>query len=215
MCQKSLFEKDHSHQSYIQEKVQPYFPALWKSFVDPWNDLQRRRRDDHDFAHLSGADSAHWMHAQSVHRASLLFSQHHPNVRIQDAKYGTSRMFTLLVEDEISISLKKFRGPLLKSNYATFHNKGYWTQSLFAEPSYNVIFGYKLFKSETEIRVFLTYPVDHESNGWAFRIPDQSEAAAKLEFVAPDTSQGSEEERKRRVRPTRKQAAKGNRGQTG
>lgn len=205
--QKSLFGDDLSHEAYVEQKLRPYFPALWKSCVDPFNDLLRRRQEDHAFSHMVGVHSAHWMNPQSTELATRLFSQHHPEVRIQDAKYGTDRMFALFVDDEISISFKKLRGRLVRSNYPTKHNRSYWKQSLFPKEFSHVIFGYKLVRSETDIRLYLTYPTDDESNGWVIPITDQSDAASKLDLESIDTSQGREEERKRRVQPRRKPAA--------
>ena len=82
-------------------------------------------------------------------------------------------MFSLIVGEEICIHLKKFRGKLLRSNYSTKHNPTYWWQRNALFPGlkeYHVIFGYKLFRAETMMRMFLTYPVGQEQNGWALRI---------------------------------------------
>jgi len=208
----TLFGEDFSFQGYVTGKLAPYLPARWTSFQEPWEDMQRRRLDDPHFAQLTQEENAWWIHSRALKVATRIFSAHHPEVRIQDKAYGTARMFSLIVGEEICIHLKKFRGKLLRSNYSTKHNRAYWWQCVGLFPGlkeYHVIFGYKLFRAETLMRMFLTYPVGQEQNGWAMRIEDQTEAARQMGLAAPP-SQGREDERKVQVvpKPKRKQGRK-------
>jgi hypothetical protein len=199
--QQSIFGEDLSLQGHITTKLSPYLPALWKSFQAPWEDVQRRRLDDPVFARMTGEDSAWWLHGRAIEVATELFATYHPEVRIQDKVFGTKRMFSLIVDDEIFIHLKKLRGRLLRSNYPTRHNGLYWHQrSLPGIKTYHVIFGYRLLRAETLLQMYLTYPTGRRHNAWAQLIEDQTEAAKKLDLAATP-SQGREDERKVHVVP--------------
>src|SRR5262249_31291481 len=139
-------------------------PLLVASILEPWNELQRYRETDVNFADLTEDEVAQWMTIQAAHRARKLF-----------ADEDTTQLLTLhgklvlLVKDQFAITIKKlskrklkrFSPPeLSRSNYQTPRNVRFYRQlkNLGLPDVPRIVLGYQLLDLMTDIRIWIAYP---------------------------------------------------------
>ena len=175
--------------------LEPYYPDLWWTVMEPWRDVQERRLVDAAFRRRKGRDLAWWLYPEMVHLAETIFESH--DLRPILLENG---MFALRYQDKLLITFKRLKRRRFKkklrrlerSNYLTPTNRNYHDQRsdrMFPDIP-RVIVGYETIKEETEIRVLVAYPPTQERGfEWDQEI-SASPAASTASLPPPAGPQG-------------------------
>ncbi len=191
-------------QQEMVEVLEPHFPMLYASLMQPWEEFVDYRTHDKNFIDMREADCAVWLTMQAQIRARSLL----------DGKDGF-RLFdqhqklVIVVEERIAITIKKLTyrharavdiPKMERSNYPTPRNLMYWDQRRDAGvPDYpRVILGYLLLKEITEIRFVIAYNRSRtKAVEWAYAMPHQP-ALSPVGFtpqIAPTLAMDETEEK--------------------
>jgi hypothetical protein len=182
----------------VHRMLRRIYPELWRCLNEPFEDLQRRRRQDADFRHLNEGQLAQWLRPQIIQRAKRIFDGN------PDVRFVTIQGLELLIyRDRLAIAFKKLKlrkisaiqTALQRSNYPTPTNVDFWAQARI--PTYpdipRIIVGYLPKRAFTEIAVIVAYPrATHMGFHWRYLMPDQSRKLMELSRPAEAPSLAAE-----------------------
>jgi len=200
MFQRGLFDGDVLPEEAFDELLRPIYPRLWQMIRSPFDDLLRRRAEDHAFQILSEGEAAVWLRPQIMEHALNLFDG---DDEIQIKSHHGQKY--LCYQEKVAIVPKKIRNSwkgkhLTFSSFSTPQNVRYWEQAaLEGVPSIpRLIVGYQFVDELTDIKILVGLPKGKRFE-WCYLMPDQSLSRLELPTVAANSEDS--EDRGFSVRP--------------
>jgi hypothetical protein len=178
-------------ESALHKMLEPIYPHLWRTIMEPWLEFQRYRETDPNFSDFCEEDAAQFLHSLIKARMRVVF-ENNPVGAFVSTFYGKP---TVIIPDKLAVTVKKLKkrrpkpdepAELTRSHYDTPRARKYWSNQPVddgpTEP--RVIVGYILVRELTQIKILVGYPrIKRKSFIWSYLMPEQPASILQARFT--------------------------------
>jgi hypothetical protein len=189
MSNNQLFAWERYPESDVRAALEPIQACLWRSIMEPWQDLQQYRMNDPNFRHLPPGGMAQWLHYQIIARVRGFLPALEDTGEDEPGWFVDSSGMFHLSYRFMQLTFKKLSEDFQRSNACTIHNEEYWSQKVLPGMPLviHLIVGYQ-WTDETATalgRIAIVCPSRRCPPRWWYEIPAPPEATARPTLAAP------------------------------